>query len=88
LQKKGRARGVGCFLIAIQANKNLIVRIAEGWVRRGEALLELSGRYGTSRRHRVIAAAEWQRDTGFQTGRADMFGNSAHVFIGERLWTD
>ncbi len=75
LQKNGRAAAeMGCFLMH-QANQNLIVRIAEALGVSAEKFYSNIRRYGnTSSASMLIAAAEWQRETGFQTSAPIVFG--------------
>jgi 3-oxoacyl-[acyl-carrier-protein] synthase III len=69
LERQGRsAADVGCFLIH-QANQNLTIRIAEALGVGAEKFYSNIRRYGnTSSASMLIAAAEWSRQSGFQTG--------------------
>ncbi len=74
LEKNSRAAAdVGCFLMH-QANQNLIVRVAEALGVGAEKFYSNISRYGnTSSASMLIAAAEWQRSGGFQTGAPVVF---------------
>ena len=67
LERTGRAAAdVGCFLMH-QANQNLIVRVADALGVSAEKFYSNIRRYGnTSSASMLIAAAEWQRQCGFQ----------------------
>ena len=69
LEKCGRAPGdAACFLMH-QANQNLIVRIADALGVAAEKFHSNIRRYGnTSSASMLIAAAEWQRQSGFEPG--------------------
>src|SRR5262249_32882856 len=69
LEKRRRAATeVGCFLMH-QANQNLIVRVADAVGVPAAKFYTNIRRYGnTSSASMLIAAAEWQRETGFSRG--------------------
>src|SRR5437879_13096826 len=74
LAKNSRAAAdVGCFLMH-QANQNLIVRVAEALGVGAEKFYSNIRNYGnTSSASMLIAAAEWQRGGGLQTGSPTVF---------------
>ena len=88
-QKNGRAAAeMGCFLMH-QANQNLIVRIAEALGVSAEKFYSNIRRYGnTSSASMLIAAAEWQREKGFQTGAPIVFGTFGAGFHWGALLAD
>jgi 3-oxoacyl-[acyl-carrier-protein] synthase-3 len=69
LGRNGRtAADVGCFVMH-QANQNLIVRIATALAVEAEKFYSNISRYGnTSSASMLIAAAEWNRQSGFEPG--------------------
>jgi len=89
LQKNGRAAAeMGCFVMH-QANQNLIVRIAEALGVSAEKFYSNIRRYGnTSSASMLIAAAEWQREKGFQTGAPTVFGTFGAGFHWGALLAD
>ena len=74
LEKHKRAAAeVGCYLMH-QANQNLIVRVAEALGVGAEKFYSNIRRYGnTSSASMLIAAAEWQRQSGFKLGTPIVF---------------
>jgi len=89
LEKHGRAAAdVGCFLMH-QANQNLIVRVAEALGVGAEKFYSNIVRYGnTSSASMLIAAAEWQRQSGFEKGAPTIFATFGAGFHWGALLTE
>jgi 3-oxoacyl-[acyl-carrier-protein] synthase-3 len=89
LEKHKRAAAeVGCFLMH-QANQNLIVRVAEALGVGAEKFYSNIRRYGnTSSASMLIAAAEWQRQSGFEMGKPIVFATFGAGFHWGALLTD
>jgi 3-oxoacyl-[acyl-carrier-protein] synthase III len=85
---KRAAAEVGCFLMH-QANQNLIVRVAEALGVGAEKFYSNIRRYGnTSSASMLIAAAEWQRQSGFAPGKPIVFATFGAGFHWGALLTE